>query len=101
MVAWRAFMKKYIPDGATDINYVYGYGLAQTLIQVLKQCGNDLSRRNIMKQAASLSRFKVSVALPGIELTTTATDFRPISQLQLMRFNGKSFERLGKIMSGD
>ena len=102
LAAWRTFMTRYVPGGdQTDLNAVFGYAAAQTLVQVLKQCGNDLSRQNIMKQAVNLRHIKSAVLLDGIEINTSATDFRPISQLQLMRFNGTQFERLGGIIDGD
>ena len=66
-----------------------GYGVAQTLVQVLKQCGDDLTRENVMKQAASLKDFRTEVLLPGIKINTSPTDFAPISQLQLMKFKGE------------
>ena len=71
-----------------------GYGVAQTLVQVLKQCGDDLTRENIMKQAANLKDFRTEVLLPGIKINTSPTDFAPISQLQLMQFKG---EKLGAV----
>src|SRR5215470_3712712 len=102
MNEWREFMKKYLPEAdANDVNYVYAFGVASTLMQVLKQCGNDLSRENVMKQAASLSHLKLSVALPGVEVNTSSSDFRPISQMQLAKFNGKTFERFGQVLSGE
>ncbi len=102
MNEWREFMKKYLPEAdANDVNYVYAYGVASTLMQVLKQCGNDVSRENVMKQAASISHLKLSVALPGVEVNTSPTDFRPISQMQLAKFNGKTFERFGEVLSGE
>jgi branched-chain amino acid transport system substrate-binding protein len=102
MNEWRDFMKKYMPDSDTaDGNFVYGYGVAATLMQVLKQCGNDFSRENVIKQAASIKGLQVPVLLPGVEVNTSAADFRPISQMQLAKFNGKSFERFGSVLSGD
>jgi branched-chain amino acid transport system substrate-binding protein len=102
MNEWREFMKKYLPEAdVNDVNYVYAYAVASTLMQVLKQCGNDLSRENVMKQAASISHLKLSVALPGIEVNTSGSDFRPISQMQLAKFNGKTFERFGQVLSGE
>ena len=102
MNEWRDFMKKYLPEAdVNDVNYVYAFGVASTLMQVLKQCGNDLSRENVMKQAASISHLKLSVALPGVEVNTSATDFRPISQMQLAKFTGKTFERFGAVLSGE
>ena len=76
-----------------------GYGVAQTLVQVLKQCGDDLTRENVMKQAASLKDFRTEVLLPGIKINTSPTDFAPISQLQLMQFKGEKWELFGDIIS--
>jgi len=102
MNEWRDFMKKNLPDAdATDVNYVYAYGVSLTLAQVLTQCGDDLSRENVMKQAANLKHFKIPVAVPGIEVNTAANDFRPFSQMQLAKWNGKTFERFGKVLSGE
>ena len=102
MNEWRAFMKKYLPGAdTTDVSYVYGYAVSETLVQVLRQCGTDFSRANIIKQAASLKGFKPSLALPGLELNTSASDYRPFSQMQLARFNGKTFERFGNVISGE
>jgi branched-chain amino acid transport system substrate-binding protein len=102
MTEWREFMKKYMPDAdQKDVNLIYGYAVASTLVQVLTQCGNDLSRENVMKQAASLKGFKMGLFVPGTELNTGPKDFRPFSQMQLAKFNGKSFERFGAVLSGD
>jgi branched-chain amino acid transport system substrate-binding protein len=99
MNKWRAFMKKYYPDGnLIDGSNVYGYGVAQVLHQVLKQAGNDLTRANIMKQAASLKNFETDVGLPGIKINTSPTDFAPIQQVQMMRFDGKTWVRFGDII---
>ena len=96
---WVAFMKRYYPDGDLhDASNVYGYTVAQTLVQVLKQCGNDLTRANVMKQAASLKNFHPETLLPGINMNTSATDFAPIESVQLAKFDGKSWVRLGEIM---
>jgi branched-chain amino acid transport system substrate-binding protein len=102
MIEYRAFMKQYAKDlDPNDGNPLFAYGISMTLVKVLTQCGNDLSRQNIMKQAASLTRFVVPVAIPGAEITTSATDFRPFSQMQLARFNGTHFERFGDVLSAD
>jgi branched-chain amino acid transport system substrate-binding protein len=99
MNEWRAFMKKYYPDGnLSDNSNVYGYGVARTLVQVLKQCGDNLTRENVMKQAASLKDFDTGVALPGIKINTSATDFAPIESVQLMKFNGKSWVMFGDVL---
>jgi branched-chain amino acid transport system substrate-binding protein len=99
MKNWLAWMKKYFPDGnVKDIFNVYGYAAAQTLVQVLKQCGDDLTRENIMRQAANLKNFEVSVLLPGIRINTSSTDFYPIEQVQLARFDGKRWVLFGEIL---
>jgi branched-chain amino acid transport system substrate-binding protein len=95
---WLAFMQKYYPDGSTvdDFN-VYAYTVAQGLVQVLKQCGNDLSRANIMKQAASLKDVSLPMLLPGIKVNTSATDFYPIEQEQLAKFDGERWVNFGEL----
>ena len=98
---WAAFMDKYYPDGdKTNDNTAYGYSVAQTMIQVLKQCGDDLSRDNVMKQAANLKGLALGMLLPGVLVTTSPTDFAPIKQQQLARFNGERWERFGPVMNG-
>ena len=102
MKAFLGFMGKDFPEGdKLDGGTIVGYGVAQTLVQVLKQCGDDLTRENIMKQAASLKDFRTEVLLPGIKINTSSTDFAPISQLQLMRFKGEKWELFGDVISGD
>jgi branched-chain amino acid transport system substrate-binding protein len=92
-------MKKYYPDGSLiDNSNVYGYTVATTLHQVLKQAGNDLTRENIMKQAASVKGLKIDTLLPGVTIQTGAKDYAPIQSVQLMRFNGKQWERFGQII---
>jgi len=87
---WVAWMKKYYAEGALDDQAnAYAYSVAQTLVQVLKQCGNDLSRENIIKQAASLKNLELPLLLPGIKINTSATDFAPIEQEQLAKFDGE------------
>ncbi|HTO61155.1 MAG TPA: ABC transporter substrate-binding protein [Bradyrhizobium sp.] len=99
---WNAFLDKYYPDAnRSDANVMYGYAVAQTMVQVLKQCGDDLTRANVMKQAASLRNFEVRGLLPGVKINTSATDFAPISQLQLERFKGEAWDRFGDIISSD
>ena len=96
------FLAKYYPEGnKIDGSVVYGYGAAQTLVKVLQMCGDNLTRENVMKQAASLKDFEPDTLLPGVKINTSATDFAPISQLQLMRFKGDKWELFGEIMSGD
>ncbi|HXF18129.1 MAG TPA: ABC transporter substrate-binding protein [Burkholderiales bacterium] len=97
---WLAWMKKYFADGdLAEIYNVYAYTNAQLLVQVLKRCGDDLSRENIMKQAASLQNLELPMLLPGVRINTSATDYEPVKQLQLMRFDGKAWVRFGEITS--
>jgi branched-chain amino acid transport system substrate-binding protein len=99
---WLAFMDKYFAEGDKTSSFtVYGYTVAQTLAQVLKQCGDNLTRENVMKQAASLKDLDLGMLLPGIKINTSATDFYPIQQMQMQRFDGHRWERIGPVMSGD
>ena len=96
------FLAKYYPEAnRTDGNVLYGYTVAQGLVQVLRQCGDDLTRENVMRQAASLKDFEIGSLLPGIKVATSPTDFAPISQLQLARFKGETWQRFGAVMNGD
>jgi branched-chain amino acid transport system substrate-binding protein len=102
MKKFLAFLDKYYPDGnRLDGSVVYGYGAAQTMVKVLEMCGDDLTRANVMKQAASLKDFEPDTLLPGIKINTSATDFAPIEQLQMMRFKGEKWDLFGDIMSGE
>jgi branched-chain amino acid transport system substrate-binding protein len=102
MKEFYAFMAKDFPEGdELDGGTVTGYGVAQTLVQVLKQCGDNLTRANIMKQAANLHDFRTGVLLPGVKINTSPTDFAPISQLQLMKFKGERWELFGDVISAD
>jgi branched-chain amino acid transport system substrate-binding protein len=95
---WLAFMKKYYPDGALDDqSNAFGYNAGILMAHVLKQCGNDLSRENIMKQAANIKDLELPLLLPGIKVNTSPTDFAPIEQEQLARFNGEKWELYGEI----
>ena len=97
--AWREFMRKYYPDGNLhDASNVYGHAVAETMHQVLKQAGDNLTRANIMKQAASLKNFRSELMLPGIRVNTSATDFAPIESEQLIRFDGQRWQRFGPIL---
>jgi len=101
MKKFYAFLAKYAPDAnKTDGSVVFGYGHAQTIVQTLKQAGDDLTRANIMKQAASLKDFAPDTLLPGITINTSATDFYPIEQLQMMRFKGDKWDLFGPIIAG-
>ena len=102
MKEFLTFLEKDFPEGnKLDASVVVGFGVTQTLIQVLKQCGDNLTRENIMKQAANLKDFRTNVLLPGIKINTSATDFAPISQLQLMKFTGERWVLFGDIISAD
>jgi branched-chain amino acid transport system substrate-binding protein len=97
--AWETFMKKYYPEGnLADQSNMYGYTVAQTLHQVLKQAGNNLTRANIMKQAASLKDYRPETMLPGIRMNTSSNDYAPIESEQLIRFDGEKWQRFGPII---
>ena len=96
---WLAWMKKYYPEGNIhDIFNVYGYSAAQTMVQVLKQCGDNLTRENVMRQAANLKNLALPMLLPGIRINTSPTAFFPIEQEQLAKFNGQRWVLFGKIL---
>jgi branched-chain amino acid transport system substrate-binding protein len=100
--AWNAFLDKYYPEAnRADAFVIYGYAVAQSMVQVLKRCGDDLTRANVMKQAASMHDDVVAGLLPGVKINTSPSDFAPISQLQLARFKGGTWERFGDIISSD
>jgi branched-chain amino acid transport system substrate-binding protein len=102
MKGWNAFLDKYFPEAdRTDASVMYGYTVAQGVVHVLQNCGNDLTRENIMKQAASIKNLELPGLLPGIKVNTSATDFAPISQIQLMKFKGETWERFGDILNSD
>lgn len=101
MKEWRAFMKSEIPGGdMTDNSYVFAYAVVLTMHQVLKQCGDDFSRENIMKQAANLKDFDAKLLLPGIKVSTSPTSFRPIRAMQLMKWDGKTWVPFGGVIEG-
>jgi branched-chain amino acid transport system substrate-binding protein len=92
---WLAFMKQYYPDGdTTDLNNVIGYSIAQTLVQTLKQCGDDLSRENVMRQAANLHDLVLPMVMPGLVINTSPTDYQPLKSVRLMRFDGEHWVAL-------
>jgi ABC-type branched-subunit amino acid transport system substrate-binding protein len=102
MKEFSAFMAKDFPEGdKLDQGTIVGYSVAQTLVQVLKQCGDNLTRENIMKEAANLRDFQVGMLLPGIKIQTSPTDFAPISSLQLMKFKGERWNLFGDVISAD
>jgi hypothetical protein len=93
---WAAFMDRYFPGGSRmHSETVYGYLAAQTLVEVLKRCGDDLTRDNIMKQAASLKGLELGMLLPGITISTGPNDYAPIKQMKMQRFNGYEWELFG------
>ncbi len=97
---WRAFMTKWYPEGdQTDAATVFGYGVAQGLVQALKQCGDEMTRANLMKQLAAMD-MEIGIYLPGIRVKTSPTDFSPLEQLQLMKFKGELWELFGPLMDG-
>ena len=99
MMEWRAFMAKYYPDGnLADSGNTYGYSAARLMAQVLKQCGDNLTRENVMKQAANIKNFDSGMGLPGILMNTSPTSFAPIQAVQLMRFDGKTWELFGEVI---
>jgi len=96
------FLAKDFPEGdKTNNSVVVGYAVAQTMVHVLKQCGDNLTRENIMKQAANIKDFRPEMLLPGIKINTSPTDFAPIDQLQMMRFKGEKWEMFGDVISGE
>jgi branched-chain amino acid transport system substrate-binding protein len=102
MKTWNEFLDKYYPEAnRADASVMFGYTVAQGLVHVLKACGDNLTRENVMKQAASIKDLELDGLLPGIKVNTSATDFAPISSVQLIRFKGETWERFGEILSGD
>jgi len=102
MKAFNEFLDKYFPEGnRADSLLVTGYNMAQTLVQVLSQCGDNLTRENVMKEAANLKGFRTTNLLPGITINTSPIDFAPIKQIQLRRFNGETWELFGPMLSSE
>jgi branched-chain amino acid transport system substrate-binding protein len=101
-LAWKAFMQKYLPNGnLADASHVYGYAVANLMTIVLKNAGDDLTRANIMKQAASLKNVELPMSLPGIKINTSPTDFYPIQSVRLARFKGETWELFGDVLSNE
>jgi branched-chain amino acid transport system substrate-binding protein len=99
---WLAFMQKYFPDGDRTSSFtVYGYAAGLTLVEVLKNCGDNLTRENVMKQAASLRDLEIPMLLPGIKVNTGPRDFFPIEQMRMQRFDGQRWELFGPVINGD
>jgi branched-chain amino acid transport system substrate-binding protein len=102
MKAWRAFMAKNMPNANTgDASYAYAYCVAHLMVEALKRCGDELTRANIMKQAAGFHNFPLPMLLPGITISTSATDFYPIQAVQLARFKGESWDLFGDVMHAE
>jgi branched-chain amino acid transport system substrate-binding protein len=102
MKKFMAFIEKYSPGAnISDANLVYAYAAAQTMVQVLQQCGDNLTRENVMKQAANLKDFTPDTLLPGVRINTSATDYAPIEQLQMMQFKGGKWQMFGDVISAE
>jgi branched-chain amino acid transport system substrate-binding protein len=102
MKAWNEFLDKYYPEAnRADASVMYAYIVSQGLVHVLKACGDNLTRENVMKQAANIKDLQLGGLLPGVKVNTSATDFAPLSQLQLMRFKGETWELFGEILNAD
>jgi branched-chain amino acid transport system substrate-binding protein len=98
---WLAFMNKWHPQGDKTDNFnVYAYTALQALVQVLRQCGDDLTRENVMRQAANIRNLSLPMLLPGITINTSPRDFHPIKQMQMARFNGQQWVLFGPLISG-
>ncbi len=102
MKKFMAFVDKYMPGAnVTDANMVYGYSAAQTMVHVLEKCGDDLTRANVMKQAASIDKFVPDTLLPGVHVKTSAADFAPIEQLKMMKFSNGKWDLFGEVLSAE
>ncbi len=98
---WEAFMAAYYPEGdRTNTFTAYGYLVAQTMAQVFRQCGDDLTRENVIRQAASIKDLELGLLLPGIKINTSPTDYFPVKHMQITRFNGESIELVGPLYNG-
>jgi branched-chain amino acid transport system substrate-binding protein len=102
MKAWRVWMDKNMPQAnKADANHIYGYAVAALMTETLKRCGNEMTRANLMKQAASFQKYRLPLLLPGITVSTSATDFYPIQAVQLQRFKGETWELFGEVMHAE
>jgi branched-chain amino acid transport system substrate-binding protein len=102
MKAWRAWMDKNMPTAnKADANHIYGYAVAALMTETLKRCGNEMTRANLMKQAASFQKYRLPLLLPGITVSTSPTDFYPIQAVQLQRFKGETWELFGEVMHAE
>uniref|UniRef100_UPI0011F1B8A6 ABC transporter substrate-binding protein n=1 Tax=Siccirubricoccus phaeus TaxID=2595053 RepID=UPI0011F1B8A6 len=101
MNEWRDFMRRYVPDGELgDNNYTYAYGVGSTMLQVLKQCGNNFSRENVMRQATDIAPMEIATLLPGVKVQSQPNNYNVIRQMQLQRWNGRAWERFGGVIEG-
>ena len=99
---WKAWMEKYLPQGnMSDASYTYAYSVSATMRHVLTECGDNLTRANLMKQAASMHDLVVPILLPGIKINTSPTDFYPIQSVQLARFDGETWKLFGEVLSSE
>jgi branched-chain amino acid transport system substrate-binding protein len=102
MKAWREWMGKWMPDAnQADLNYVYGYAVSHLLQETLKKCGDNLTRENLMRQAANHQKLRIPLLLPGITVNTSPTDFYPVQAVQLQRFKGETWELFGEVLSAE
>jgi branched-chain amino acid transport system substrate-binding protein len=102
MKTWSAWMDKHMPGAnKADANHIYGYAVSTVMVETLKRCGDNLTRANLMKQAAGFQKFRVPLLLPGILMNTSPTDFYPIQAVQLQRFKGETWELFGEIMHAE
>jgi branched-chain amino acid transport system substrate-binding protein len=100
MNEWRDFMAKYMPGAdTTDLIYVFAYTVSKAMLQVLKQCEGNFSRENIMKQAANLHDLELPTLLPGIKVNTNPTNYHPLRQMQLAKFDGTTWVRFGDVIT--
>jgi branched-chain amino acid transport system substrate-binding protein len=100
--AWVAWMDKWMPgSNKADANHVFGFAVASLMHETLKKCGDDLTRENVMRQAANFQKYKLPLALPGITINTSPTDYYPIQSVQLARFKGETWDLFGDIMSAE
>jgi branched-chain amino acid transport system substrate-binding protein len=101
MNEWRDFMAKYMPGAdMADVNLVFAYGISKAMLQVLKQCEGNFTRENIIKQADNLHDLELPTLLPGIKVNTSPTNYHPIRQMQLEKFDGTTWVRFGDLIAG-
>jgi branched-chain amino acid transport system substrate-binding protein len=102
MKKWREYMTKYMPQANQgDANYIFAYAVATMMREILQKCGDDLTRENVMKQAANFQKVRIPLLLPGITVSTSPTDFYPIQAVQLQRFKDESWELFGDVMHAE